>query len=203
MRPRFVGHPSFADKADSRHPSTLARRLLPRLLPPRGTRFAPPLRRKMIPQTPFLNYDYGVSSCSLKPCFLEAGLRDSRYNDALPVTFGFRAWCRRHAHESNFPVEYRREDHNFDWLGSTTWLCAAQPDLACLRATPHRRINRKFDLKEGRGRCRFAAPRPFLFPGDRLGAHIRLRPPTIRRSQNRPANGRFSRSTRGRRKLSL
>ena len=27
--------------------------------------------------------------------------------------------------ESNFPVEYRREDHNFDWLGSITWLCAA------------------------------------------------------------------------------
>lgn len=37
------------------------------------------------------------------------------------------------------PVEYRREDHNFDWLGSITWLCAAPSDLAFLRATPHRR----------------------------------------------------------------
>ena len=79
---------------------------------PRGTPFAPLFHSKIISQTSFVNYYYVVSSDSPTRRFVEAVFLKTvgEPADTIPR-------YTKH-YESNYPVDYRREDHNFDWLGS-------------------------------------------------------------------------------------
>ena len=58
---------------------------------------------------------FWVASVSLKACPGEG-----RYNTAALSAIGLEPGAKYRDYKSNYPVDYRREDHNFDWLGSNT-----------------------------------------------------------------------------------